>query len=97
MQVNGCLQEKKASLFQSSNRIFGIPLISRVIFFNRIAVGRLLLSILLHCFDMTFMSFQLIVSGILFLPMRSDVAGCDFLTNLDGRSRKKGLIYPKAW
>lgn len=78
MQVNGCLLEKRTSLFQSPNRIFGILLIRRVVFFNHIAVGMHLLSILLHYFDTTFISFRLIVSGILFLPIRSDVSGRAF-------------------
>lgn len=78
MQVNGCLLEKRTSLFQLPYRILGILLIRRVIFFHHIAVGMHLLSILLHYFDTTFISFQLIVSGILFFPIRSNVAGCAF-------------------
>lgn len=89
MQVKGCLLGKRTSLFQSSNRIYGILLVRRVIFFNHIAIGMHLLSILLYYFDTMFLYFQLVVSGILFLLTRSDVAGCDFLTNLDARSGKK--------
>lgn len=92
VQVNGCLLEKRTSLFQSSNRIFSILLARMVIFFNHIAVGMHLLSILLYYFDTMFLHFQLIVSGILFHLTRSNIAGCDFLTNLDGRSGEKPNI-----
>lgn len=70
--------KKRTSLFQLSNGIFGKLLVRRIIFFNNIAVRMHLLNSLLHYFDMTFLSFELTVSGILFLPLRSSVVGCAF-------------------
>lgn len=69
---------KRTSLFQCSNGIFGKLLVRSIIFFNNIAVGMHLLNSLLHYFDMTFISFELTVSGILLLPLRSSVVGCVF-------------------
>lgn len=89
MQVNGCLLGKIPSLLQSSNRILGIQLIRGVVFFNHISVGMYLLSILLHCFDATLISFQLIVSAIPFLCRSSDVAGCAFSNKSSRKIREK--------
>lgn len=89
MQVNGCLLGKIPSLLQSSNRILGIQLIRGVVFFNHISVGMHLLSILLHCFDATLISFQLIVSAIPFLRISSYVAGCAFSSKSSRKIREK--------
>lgn len=65
-------------MFQLFNGIFGKLLVRRIVFFNNIAVGMHLLNSLLYYFDMTFRSFELTVSGILFPPIRSSVVGCAF-------------------
>uniref|UniRef100_A0A8C7A5F4 Uncharacterized protein n=1 Tax=Nothoprocta perdicaria TaxID=30464 RepID=A0A8C7A5F4_NOTPE len=49
---------RRTSRLQPANKILGILLIRRVIFSNHIPVGMHLLSLLLHYFDMTFVSFQ---------------------------------------